>query len=217
MDMPSGAYGVGQNYPNRDDAYRERLNSMDDSVIPDENKSQDNNGSEFANLQRSDTRRTEGGYGETEGNAVDITGALERYHSVRREITQQSRKSNAGIAPGDVDEEKAKEQDFDLTEYLTDQHSQIVEAGLKPKNMGVIWKGLVVQGLGADAKAIPTNWTWMSSFIQFWKWGKHKGTDFTIIKGNDGFCKAGEMLLVVSMNSWGVYQSHAKIEIYSSM
>ncbi|KAI8876069.1 hypothetical protein K501DRAFT_201265, partial [Backusella circina FSU 941] len=79
----------------------------------------------------------------------------------------------------------------------SEQHSQIVEAGLKPKNMGVIWKNLNIEGLGADAKVIPTNYTWMSTFLQFWKWGKHKGTDFTILKDNDGFCKSGEMLLVL--------------------
>lgn len=202
MDMPSGAYGVGRDYPNRDDEHRERLNSIDNSNVPIGNELEENNAydSELPNIQRTDTRRTEGGFGESEGNAVDISGALERYHSVRREFTQQSRKSNAGLTP-EADAEKAGEQDFDLTEYLSDQHSQIIEAGLKPKNMGVIWKSLVVQGLGADAKVIPTNLTWITSSLQFWKWGKHKGTDFTIIKGNDGFCKAGEMLLVVSIKS----------------
>jgi hypothetical protein len=202
MDMPA-ARDFGQEYPNRDDEYQERLNLDDDSsTINDAHENVnplDPSSSDYNNITRTDTRCTEGGYGEREGNAVDISVAMERYHSVRKELTTQSRKSRPSIT-GAVDVEKEGEQDFDLTEYLSDQHSQIISAGLKPKNMGVIWKDLVVQGLGADAQVISTNWTWITSFLQFWKWGKHKGTDFTILKGNNGFCKSGEMLLVVSSN-----------------
>lgn len=206
--MPSAIEGIRANYPNRDDRYDQRqqlrnenyptsnLNTNEPAHHPDDD-------SISYDLERSETRRTEGGYGETEGNAVDIDGAIERYQSIRREFTAQSRRKSsiaAASAPAAAaadDVEKGEQQDFDLTEYLTEQHSQIMAAGLKPKNMGVIWKNLTVQGLGADAKVISTNWTWFTSFIQFWKWGKHQGTDFTILKDNNGFCKAGEMLLVL--------------------
>ncbi|PHZ11067.1 ABC transporter G family protein [Rhizopus microsporus ATCC 52813] len=93
--------------------------------------------------------------------------------------------------------EKGDVKDFDLTEFLSEQNDQAVAAGMHPKHMGLIWKNLVVQGLGADAKVIPTNYTWVRDFVKFWKWGKRSGNDFTILKGNDGFCKHGEMLLVL--------------------
>ncbi|KAI7893457.1 ABC-2 type transporter-domain-containing protein [Mucor mucedo] len=142
------------------------------------------------------SRHTVGAFGEADGNAVDINNAHEEYESVRRELSRQSYKMSS-ISPGADLEKGGNTQDFDLTEYLSEQHSQLTAAGLKTKNMGVIWKDLKVQGLGADARSIVTNWSVVSSFFQFWKWGKHKGTDFTILNQNDGFCKSGEMLLVL--------------------
>ncbi|KAI7904280.1 ABC-2 type transporter-domain-containing protein [Cokeromyces recurvatus] len=181
------------NYPNRDDEFQERqdnLNNIDTT----------NHYDDYMDVERLDTVKTEGGYGEEDGNAVDIDNAIEKYQSVRREMTLQSRRKSSIVPSATVaavDVEKGEPQEFDLTEFLTEQHSQIMAAGLKPKNMGVIWKNLVVQGLGADAKVISTNYTWLASFFQFWKWGKHSGHDFTILKDNNGFCKSGEMLLVL--------------------
>ncbi|KAI9261221.1 ABC-2 type transporter-domain-containing protein [Helicostylum pulchrum] len=200
MDMPSADRGIGETYPNRDDDYVQRKESIAKKNTNDLEKTSTKNTELFDDvIERTATRQTEGGFGEEEGNAVDIDTAIERYNSVRRELTRQSRKESmvptATVSPEEAEVGQIK--DFDLTDYLSEQHSQITEAGLKLKNMGVVWKDLVVQGLGADAKVISTNWTWISSFFQFWKWGKHQGTDFTILKGNDGFCKSGEMLLVL--------------------
>jgi ABC-type multidrug transport system ATPase subunit len=180
MDNPPAPTGQSTTLPNRDDAFHETSSNDDSSTL---------NHQYYADstLERTDTRATQGGFGEMDGNAVDIENAMERYATVHRELTNQSRrKSDVEIG-----------EDFDLTDFLSEQHSQIVEAGLKPKNMGVVWKNLTIEGLGADAKVIPTNYTWISTFVQFWKWGKHTGTDFTILKENGGFCKSGEMLLVL--------------------
>ncbi|GAA5811509.1 hypothetical protein MFLAVUS_004946 [Mucor flavus] len=138
-------------------------------------------------------RPTVGAFGEENGNAVDIGSALEEYRSIERELTRQSRK---GSTHNDL-EKGASSQDFDLTDFLSNEDSQLTSAGLKPKNMGVIWKDLKVQGLGADARSISTNWSVIADFLQFWKWRGHKGTDFTILRDNNGFCKSGEMLLVL--------------------
>ncbi|CEP18981.1 hypothetical protein [Parasitella parasitica] len=135
--------------------------------------------------------RSQGGYGESNGNAVDIQVALEEYRSVQREFSRQSKRTTEG------DVEKAEENGFDLTEYLANQHDQLNSAGLKPKNMGVMWRGLTVEGVGADARSIATNWSVLAKAAQFWEWTKHKGTDFTILHDNNGFCKSGEMLLVL--------------------
>jgi ABC-type multidrug transport system ATPase subunit len=138
--------------------------------------------------------QSRGGYGEIDGNAVDIEEALEEYRSVQRELTHQSKRTNDNT---DIEKAQATENNFDLTEYLANQHDQLTSAGLKSKNMGVIWKDLKVEGLGADARSIATNWSVLAKATQFWEWTKHKGTDFTILHENNGFCKSGEMLLVL--------------------
>lgn len=143
---------------------------------------------------------SQGGFGEANGNAVDIQSAFEEYEHVRRTLTERS---NAAAATGQkVDIEKG-EQVFDLTEYLANQHAQLTEAGLKAKNMGLVWKGLTVKGLGADARSILTNGSVILKMLQFWTWGKQAGSEVTILHDNDGFCKPGEMLIVLGRPNAG--------------
>ncbi|KAI7870736.1 ABC-2 type transporter-domain-containing protein [Spinellus fusiger] len=137
------------------------------------------------------TAQSNGGFGEREGNAVNIEAAKSDYEELRRELTQQSHRKSVN------DAELGTSDEFDLTEFLNEQWRQGKEAGFHPKNMGVVWKDLSVKGSGVDAKSISTNYTWITSTLQFWKWGKKLGHDFTIIKENNGFCKDGEMLLVL--------------------
>lgn len=141
---------------------------------------------------------SQGGFGESNGNAVDIQSAYEEYEHVRRTLTELS---NAA-ASHKTDIEKG-EQVFDLTEYLANQHAQLTEAGLKAKNMGLVWKHLTVKGLGADARSILTNGSVILKILQFWKWGKQSGSEVTILNDNDGFCKSGEMLLVLGRPNAG--------------
>ncbi|CAO3589784.1 unnamed protein product [Absidia cylindrospora] len=185
MDMPALQQGMPNEKVDRDEEHHARHGVSDDDNttvnMTDENE-----------LTKTSTRRTEGGYGEREGNAVDIDTAMQDYEELRKELTHHSQRLSK--TENDVEAGTA---DFDLTDFLRNQSEQGTAAGFHPKHMGVYWKNLVVQGLGADAKVIPTNYTWLASAVQFWKWGKHEGHDFTILKGNDGFCKDGEMLLVL--------------------
>ncbi|KAG2197666.1 hypothetical protein INT47_002373 [Mucor saturninus] len=182
-----------QNRLNRDEEYQAKhQHYSDESTIEGVHEKEEIRDSDEYPNQISNG----GAFGETEGNAVNIEEAMSNYEEIRRELTQQSRVSRRkSLSPGEA--EKGDVKDFDLTDFLTDQNDQGQAAGFHPKHMGVVWKDLVVQGLGADAKTIDTNWTWIRDTIKFWKWGKHEGTDFTILKGNDGFCKDGEMLLVL--------------------
>ncbi|KAI9266969.1 ABC-2 type transporter-domain-containing protein [Sporodiniella umbellata] len=138
-----------------------------------------------------------GTYGEAQGNAVNIEDAMHNYEELRRELSTRSRLSRIKSHSKSDAAEKGEINDFDLTEFLSEQNDQDVLAGVRPKNLGLIWKDLVVQGLGADAKVIPTNYTYLIGALKFWNWGRHSGTDFTILKENNGFCKDGEMLLVL--------------------
>lgn len=185
--------GMPQERHNRDEEYQNRNHYSDESTIEGvhgkEEISSDNETS-TANYPNG------GAFGEAEGNAVNIEEAMSNYEEIRRELTQQSRISRRkSMTPDQA--EKGDVKDFDLTDFLREQTESSESQGFHPKHMGVVWKDLVVQGLGADAKTIPTNWTWIRDSVQFWKWGKHEGHDFTILKGNDGFCKDGEMLLVL--------------------
>ncbi|ORX47212.1 hypothetical protein DM01DRAFT_1410327 [Hesseltinella vesiculosa] len=179
MDMPSLEGLAHDNKVDRDQDHYDRahLHGSDDDTVHEHT------------VTRTDTHRTEGGYGEREGNAVDIESAMQGYEDLRKELTKQLSKT-AGEAEAGLPE-------FDLTDFLKNQTDQSEAAGFHPKQMGLIWKDLVVQGLGADAKVIPTNATVLANFLQFWKWGRKQGKDFTILRNNDGFCKDGEMLLVL--------------------
>jgi ABC-type multidrug transport system ATPase subunit len=193
MDMPLQPMLSVHN--DRDEEFRQTHNSSDESTIEEvHQKEETNSEKEFS------SQNHRGDFGEVSGNAVNIQNAMSNYEELRRELTTQSRMSRikSTHASDAVDvAEKGDVKDFDLTEFLSEQNDQSANAGMYPKHMGLIWKNLVVQGLGADAKVIPTNWTWVRDTIKFWKWGKQVGNDFTILKGNDGFCKDGEMLLVL--------------------
>jgi ABC-type multidrug transport system ATPase subunit len=190
MDM-SAQPGLPPEHQNRDEDFHARYqNGSDDSTIEGvHDKEEISDGeSQFSKRRHS---QVGGGFGEADGNAVNIEDAMLNYEDMRRELTQQSRLSR--VKTGDAE----KGDDFDLTDFLRNQNDEGESQGFHPKHMGVIWRDLTVQGLGADAKSIPTNWTWIRGLAQFWKWFGHQGHDFTILKGNDGFCKDGEMLLVL--------------------
>ncbi|GAA5815227.1 hypothetical protein MFLAVUS_008733 [Mucor flavus] len=189
MDMQALPNGQHTRH-NRDEDYQNKHFSDDSTIEGVHDK-------EEIHSQSDDyPNREHGAFGETEGNAVNIEEAMSNYEEIRRELTHQSRISRRKSMTAD-EAEKGDVKDFDLTDFLSDQRNQGEDAGFHPKHMGVVWKDLVVHGLGADAKTISTNWTWMRDTVQFWKWGKTTGSDFTILKGNDGFCKDGEMLLVL--------------------
>jgi ABC-type multidrug transport system ATPase subunit len=195
MDMPA-LQGMQQDRHNRDEEYQTRHLSSDESTIEGVHGKEEVSSDIDESTTYPNQLSNGGAFGEREGNAVNIEDAMSNYEEIRRELTQQSRVSRRKSMTADQ-AEKGDVKDFDLTDFLREQNDQGEAAGFHPKHMGVVWKNLVVQGLGADAKTIDTNYTWLRDAVQFWKWGRHAGTDFTILKGNDGFCKDGEMLLVL--------------------
>ncbi|KAI9499314.1 ABC-2 type transporter-domain-containing protein [Zychaea mexicana] len=68
--------------------------------------------------------------------------------------------------------------DFNLTEYLNGFSDQAGQSGVKMKRLGLIWKDLVVK-------------PWKLFGVG------NKGTKKTILRGLTGFCREGEMLLVL--------------------
>ncbi|ORX47211.1 hypothetical protein DM01DRAFT_1339227 [Hesseltinella vesiculosa] len=73
------------------------------------------------------------------------------------------------------------------------------EAGHTLKHLGVTWRNLTVKGFAADAHTIPTVFTFIGHFLQFWKlFGIGLPSARKVILNDlNGFCKDGEMLLVL--------------------
>ncbi|KAG0170921.1 hypothetical protein DFQ28_001400 [Apophysomyces sp. BC1034] len=135
-------------------------------------------------------------FGEPNANAVNVKVAKDEYQSLKRELTNASRRS-AHVSK--VEEGEAQLEEFDLDEFLHGISREQNAAGHTPKHLGLVWKDLVVKGLGAEAHTIPTVFSFVMSFVQFWKvfnFGS-KPSKKTILKSLTGFCKDGEMLLVL--------------------
>ncbi|KAI7876976.1 hypothetical protein K492DRAFT_210004 [Lichtheimia hyalospora FSU 10163] len=133
-------------------------------------------------------------YGEADADAVSIKGAVEEYEEVQRELSRISRAQT-----NENDAEKGAVEEFNLTEFLSGMSKEAQQAGTKPKHLGLIWKNLTVEGLGADAHTIPTLQSQIIQVLQPWKYfgiglgGSRK----TILRGLTGFVKEGEMMLVL--------------------
>ncbi|KAG0748729.1 hypothetical protein G6F57_001161 [Rhizopus arrhizus] len=133
-------------------------------------------------------------YGETDGNQIDIEEAKNEYEELRKELSRKSHRTSASKA----EEGKADEDDFDLSEFLHGMHSEEEKNGHKRKNLGVSWKDLRVEGLGADAYTIPTLFSYIADSLAFWRLFKSNTNSKRIILQNlTGCCREGEMLLVL--------------------
>ncbi|CEI98981.1 hypothetical protein RMCBS344292_13076 [Rhizopus microsporus] len=134
-------------------------------------------------------------YGESNEVQVDVAEAKNEYHELRLELSRKSHRTSASKA----EEGKAAEEDFDLDEFLRGMHSEEQKHGHKRKNLGVSWKNLHVEGLGADAYTIPTVMSYITSAFTFWKafLPKKNCSTRVILKDLTGCCRDGEMLLVL--------------------
>ncbi|KAI8381275.1 ABC-2 type transporter-domain-containing protein [Radiomyces spectabilis] len=137
----------------------------------------------------------ESSFGEPNANAVNIEAAFHEFEDLKRELTHISRKTTnpSRLENGDTDE-------FNLKEFLHDLSKSRDAAGHTPKHLGVIWKNLTVEGLGADAYTIPTVLSDTLKVLQFWRYlglGGKSRSKKTILRDLSGFVKEGEMLLVL--------------------
>ncbi|KAI9007454.1 ABC-2 type transporter-domain-containing protein [Phycomyces nitens] len=137
----------------------------------------------------------QGTYGETEVNAVNIQDAIGQYEELKRELTTISRKSTTA---GKLEEGATASEEFKLDEFLRNVSSESDKAGHAKKHLGVVWKDLVVKGVAAEANTIETVATFpLSAFSAFKFLLKRKVPEKTILRNITGFCKDGEMLLVL--------------------
>lgn len=137
---------------------------------------------------------------------VNVVGAEKDFKKLERELTRRSslyRVNTGEKGPADTGG------DFDLTEYLQDIMPQAQAAGIKRRNLGVVWDNLEVLGEGVGAQHISTfadPFIGLSNLINPWFWAKKcfsrapsqpKTITRTIIHPMNGFCRDGEMILVL--------------------
>ncbi|KYQ99842.1 ABC transporter G family protein [Tieghemostelium lacteum] len=94
------------------------------------------------------------------------------------------------------------EEDFKLRKYFENSMRMKMEAGGKPKKMGVSIRNLTVVGRGADVSVIHDMLSplkWIASLFNPFAWSKKsiEGSKFNILNDVTAFCKDGEMLLVL--------------------
>ncbi|KAI8140088.1 ABC-2 type transporter-domain-containing protein [Fennellomyces sp. T-0311] len=128
---------------------------------------------------------------------IDVDAAVEKYQVVKRELSQISRQQS--VRDGKLEEGTIAEEEFNLDDFLRTMSAQSEQAGHTPKNLGVIWKNLNVEGLGADAHTISDLFNSAIKILTPWKLFGFTGggSRKTILQNLTGFCKDGEMLLVL--------------------
>jgi ABC-type multidrug transport system ATPase subunit/ABC-type multidrug transport system permease subunit len=124
---------------------------------------------------------------------VDVEKGIETFQQTEKDLRDilNAAEAEAQFAQG-----------FDLGAFLESSVDAQEKHGIKQKKMGVVFKNLTVVGEGADATQIPNLWTPIEAALQTinplnWFKKQSKGTDFDILHNITGFCKDGEMLLVL--------------------
>ncbi|KAF9908837.1 hypothetical protein EC991_009356 [Linnemannia zychae] len=136
---------------------------------------------------------------------VNVVGAEKDFKNLERQLTRRS-----SLYRTQTGEKVANDGgDFDLTNYLKDVLPRAEDAGIKRRNLGVAWENLEVTGEGVGAQYIKDfadPFIGLSNLINPYFWAKKafskkeavpKTVTRTILHPMNGFCKDGEMILVL--------------------
>ncbi|EEP78977.1 BMR1 protein [Uncinocarpus reesii 1704] len=129
-------------------------------------------------------------------------------HRSRRLSRQQSHRLNEK-SPEEIEESSTEGEHFDLESALHGSKSAEAEAGIRPKQIGVVWDGLTVRGIGGVRNIVRTFPNAVLDFfnvpqtiMHIFGWGR-KGKEFNILKDFKGVVKPGEMVLVLGKPAAG--------------
>ncbi|CAO3574960.1 unnamed protein product [Mortierella alpina] len=144
-----------------------------------------------------------GGWGEGPSH-VNVLGAERDFEKLKRQLTRQSSLYRISTGEKGTDDLGV---DFDLTSYLQNVMPQAQAAGMKHKNLGVAWENLEVLGEGIGSQYQGTfadPFIGIANLVNPWFWAKacfskapSKTITRTIIHPMNGFCRDGEMILVL--------------------
>ncbi|KAF8807904.1 hypothetical protein BYT27DRAFT_7189991 [Phlegmacium glaucopus] len=152
---------------------------------------------------------------ELNSSHIDVRRAEEEFNTLSRQLSNRSansiRKSTDSTNVHDPEKGLDADQEyFDLREYLTSSNDANQKAGIKHKNVGVVWDNLQVDVAGGlDSKFYigTLGGACMSFFMTpiFWAWSllgtllplKKQLVTRTILHESSGVLKPGEMCLVL--------------------
>ncbi|ORZ28975.1 ABC-2 type transporter-domain-containing protein [Lobosporangium transversale] len=176
------------------------LNDSEKTVENEEDEDEDNEHSEGGTYEDAISGR----WGEGPSR-VNVVNAEKDFKNLERQLTRRSsiyRTQTGEKVLGDNG-------DFDLTNYLQDIIPRADDAGIKRRNLGVVWENLEVLGEGVGAQYIKTfadPFIGLSNLINPYFWAKKafskqssqpKSITKTILHPMNGYCKDGEMILVL--------------------
>ncbi|KAG0330231.1 hypothetical protein BGZ99_007092 [Dissophora globulifera] len=134
---------------------------------------------------------------------VNVVGATKDFKKLERELTRRSSIHSTAIS----EKTSGNKLDFDLTDYLKDIIPRSEDAGIKRRRLGVVWEDLEVTGEGVGAQYIATfadPFIGIANIFNPYFWAKKafskappKTITKTILHPMNGYCKDGEMILVL--------------------
>jgi ATP-binding cassette, subfamily G (WHITE), member 2, SNQ2 len=160
-------------------------------------------------LREEARRKNPNGFSTTDG--VSIKRAEADFVELQRELSRLSHQashagSRGGVAEkGDAGADYSGEtaEQFDLEAALRGDLDAEIEAGIRPKHIGVFWDGLTVKGMGGSTNFVKT---FPDAFVDFFDYItplrnllglQKKGVEATLLDKFRGVCKPGEMVLVL--------------------
>ncbi|PGH12949.1 hypothetical protein AJ79_03922 [Helicocarpus griseus UAMH5409] len=148
-------------------------------------------------------------------SGVDVQRAEDDFARLSKQFSHASHQSKRYSrveekeARDDVESASASDEPWDLETALRGNQAAEVEAGVRPKRIGVIWDNLTVRGIGGVKNIVKTFPDAVIDFVNvpgtlmsMFGLGK-KGKEFEILKNFKGVVKPGEMVLVLGRPSSG--------------
>ncbi|KAF1969389.1 hypothetical protein BU23DRAFT_240612 [Bimuria novae-zelandiae CBS 107.79] len=153
--------------------------------------------------QASDKQRGGVNVSRAQAEFAALNREFSRTSQLSRTKSRQSRKGATTDVERAVDEGTGSEDPFDLETVLRGNRDEEERAGIKSKQIGVLFEGLTVRGIGGVKNYVKT---FPDAFVSFFNvfetiqsilgLGK-KGREFDILKDFNGVVKPGEMCLVL--------------------
>ncbi|KAK2779104.1 hypothetical protein FQN52_006661 [Onygenales sp. PD_12] len=149
-------------------------------------------------------------------SGVDVQRAENDFAELSKELSAVSHQSRRYSrlqgkegAEKDIEDSSPSEEPWDLETALRGNQAAEVEAGIRPKRIGVIWDNLTVRGIGGVKNIVKTFPDAIVDFVNvpgtimsILGIGK-KGKEFDILKDFKGVVKPGEMVLVLGKPAAG--------------
>ncbi|KAL0085199.1 ABC-2 type transporter-domain-containing protein [Phycomyces blakesleeanus] len=124
---------------------------------------------------------------------------LENYGETKANASKLASLSRKSTNPSKLEEGNLSSEDFNLDEFLHCISNESARIGHTKKHIGVIWRDITVKGIAAEAHTISTVASLPIAIFKMMKLliKKQDVPQKVILHNNTGFCKDGQMLLVL--------------------